>query len=469
MRFRKPVLLIPVENQVRELDAKLLMACIAAQRGLISIMGPKREVESRIASFPRSVYIAKSMVQGNSEFLRIAGELGHANVAWDEESLVHLPAETYYSRRLSADAMTHISHLFAWGEDNAELWRSYPELPANMPIHVTGNPRNDLLRSEIRTYYDKDVNEIRSSVGDFILINTNFNHVNAYLPGRNLFLPTDKPGEEPEFGRAARGMTRDYAEGLRKFKQATFEGFQKLIPLLEKAFPSQRIIVRPHPTESHEAYRNVAERCERVMVTNKGNVVPWLIAAQAVIHNGCTTGVEAYMMRVPAISYRVTVNERYDEGFYALPNQLSHQCFDFNEVEQTLGKIIDGELGAAGGDERLSLIDHHLSGIEGPFASERIVDVLEKIVDDLSKLPAPPLLGRLKKLYKAARRRRRKKFKQPYAQSDKSLQFQRHKYPDISIEEFRSRLSRFQEILGNSRNLIVDQIYTKLFRIRARE
>jgi surface carbohydrate biosynthesis protein len=469
MRFRKPVLLIPVENQVRELDAKLLMACIAAKRGLTSIMGPKREVESRIASFPRSVYIAKSMVQGNSEFLRIAAELGHANVAWDEESLVHLPADTYYSRRLSADAMTHVSHLFAWGEDNAELWRSYPELPADIPIHVTGNPRNDLLRSEIRTYYEKDVNEIRSSVGDFILINTNFNHVNAYLPGRNLFLPTDKPSEEPEFGRAARGMTRDYAEGLRKFKQATFEGFQKLIPLLEKAFPSHRIIVRPHPTESHEAYRHVAERCERVMVTNKGNVVPWLIAAQAVIHNGCTTGVEAYMMRIPAISYRVTVNERYDEGFYALPNQLSHQCFDFNEVEQTLRKIFDGQLGAAGGDERLSLIDHHLTGIKGPLASERIVDVLEKIVDDLSKLPAPPLLGRLEKLYKAARRRLRKKFKQPYAQSDKSLQFQRHKYPDISIEEFRSRLSRFQEVLGNSRNLIVDQIYAKLFRIRARE
>ena len=468
MRTKKPVLLIPVENQVRELDAKLLLAYIAARRGLTSIMGPKREVESRIASFPRSVYVAKSMIQGNSGFLRTARKLGHANVAWDEESLVHLPAETYFSRRLSPEALAHVSHLFAWGEDNAELWRSYPELPAGMPIHITGNPRNDLLRSKIRAYYEKDVNEICNAYGDFILINTNFNHVNAYLPGRNLFVPTDKAGEEPEFGRAARGMTRDYAEGLRRFKQATFEGFQKLIPVLEKAFPSHTIIVRPHPTESHEAYLQIAEQCERVAVTNTGNVVPWLMTARALIHNGCTTGVEAYVMRVPAISYRVTVDERYDEGFYALPNQLSHQCFDFSQIEQTLGKIFAGEFGAAGGDERQSLIDHHLTGIKGPLASERIVDVLEKIVDDLSKLPGPPLWGRLEKLYKAAKRRMRKRFKQPSAHSDRSLEFQRHKYPDISIEEFRSRLAKFQQVLGNGRDLIVDQIYAKLFRIRAR-
>jgi surface carbohydrate biosynthesis protein len=407
------------------------------------------------------------MVQGNSKFLRIAHNLGHTNVAWDEEALVHLPPDTYFSRRLSPDALAHVSHLFAWGEDNAELWRSYPELPAGMPIHSTGNPRNDLLRPEIRTYYEKEVNEIRSTFGDFILINTNFNHVNAFLPGRNLFVPTDKPGEEPKFGRAARGMTRDYAEGLRRFKQATFEGFQKLIPVLEKAFPSHRIIVRPHPTESHEAYRQIAEQCERVEVTNKGNVVSWLIAARALIHNGCTTGVEAYVMRVPAISYRVTIDERYDEGFYALPNQLSHQCFDFSQIEQTLGKILAGDLGAAGGDKRLTLIDHHLSGIKGPLASERIVDVLEKIVDDLSKLPGQPLWGRLEKLYKAAKRRMRKRFKQPSAHSDRSLEFERHKYPDISIEEFRSRIAKFQQILGKDKDLKVDQIYAKLFRIRA--
>ena len=61
MTPQKPVLLIPVENQVRELDAKLLLACVAARQGLTSIIGPKRDVESRIASFPRSIFLSKSL------------------------------------------------------------------------------------------------------------------------------------------------------------------------------------------------------------------------------------------------------------------------------------------------------------------------------------------------------------------------------------------------------------------------
>ena len=51
MNQNQPALLVPVENQVRELDAKLLLACIAAQRGISSILGPKREMEFRIASY----------------------------------------------------------------------------------------------------------------------------------------------------------------------------------------------------------------------------------------------------------------------------------------------------------------------------------------------------------------------------------------------------------------------------------
>ena len=43
--MKKPVLLIPVENQVRELDAKLLLACVAARRELVSIIGSKRKIE----------------------------------------------------------------------------------------------------------------------------------------------------------------------------------------------------------------------------------------------------------------------------------------------------------------------------------------------------------------------------------------------------------------------------------------
>ena len=56
----KPPLIIPVENQVRELDPKLLLACIAARRGFTSIIGSHREIDFRISQLPRGLYLNKS-------------------------------------------------------------------------------------------------------------------------------------------------------------------------------------------------------------------------------------------------------------------------------------------------------------------------------------------------------------------------------------------------------------------------
>jgi surface carbohydrate biosynthesis protein len=358
-----------------------------------------------------------------------------------------------------------VSHLFAWGEDNAELWRQYQDLPAGLPIHVTGNPRNDLLRSKIQPFYQDDVDRIRDDFGDFILINTNFNHVNAFSPVRRLFLPANEPGEEPQFGRAARGMTREYAEGLRDHKQAIFEHFQKLITELENAFPDYTIVVRPHQVESQEAYLQIAKRCRRVRITNSGNVVSWLMACKAVILNGCTTSVEAYAMGVPSISYRAVVNDDYDLGFYRLPNMLSYQCFDFEELQQTLGEILSGKRGGLDSDESKAIIRHHLAALDGPLACERIVDVLENIMANLATSPKPPLFDRLTGWYKVTKRRLRQRSKSRNKGSHKSLEHHLKKNPEIPMSDLKDRIARFQQLLGADGQPQVDQLNAKLFRI----
>jgi surface carbohydrate biosynthesis protein len=463
----KPQLLIPVENQVREFDAKLLLACIATKKGFSSVIGSRREMEFRIASFPRSLYLSKSMTIRSSLLFRIANMVGHNIVAWDEEALVHLPSETYYADRLCPTSMGYVSHLLAWGQDNVDLWRQYPHLPNGAPIHITGNPRVDMLRPEMHPFFSEEVKKIRNSYGNFILVNTNFNHVNAFSPDINLFRPVKKPGETPKFGRGVRGMSRGFAEGLRDHKQAVFEDFQRLIPLLEKAFPEHTIVVRPHPTESHEIYGNIAARCTRVRVTNEGNVVPWLLATKAVIHNGCTTGLEAYVMGLPAISYRASVNDFYDLGFYRLPNLLSHQCFDFEELRATLGDILANKIGPADGAEREKILNHHLVGLDGPLACERIVDVCEQLLGDGAELGTPALRYRLNSWYLAKGLGLISRYKSYLPGEFNKPAFQRHRYPGISIEDLHGRISRFQQILGDDTELRVEEIYDQIFRISA--
>jgi surface carbohydrate biosynthesis protein len=458
-------LLLPVENQVRELDSKILLACIAAQRGFSSYIGSRREMHFNITRFPKGIYVSKSITAASDLMFRIMHNLGHQIVAWDEEALVHLPAETYYSRRLSPVAMANVSHLFAWGEDNAQLWREYTRLPKNAIIHVTGNPRNDLLRPELHAYYDSEVQKIKKAYGDFILINTNFNHVNAFSPVQNLFQPPEKSGETPKFGRAAKGMSREYAEGLRAHKQAIFEDFQRMIPALNKAFPGYNIVVRPHPTESQAIYREIKARCQRVEVTNEGNVVPWLLAARALVHNSCTTGVEAYVIGVPAITYRASINEIYDFGFYRLPNLISQPCFSFQELEITLNKILAGELGQAESDERERLVDKYLAAQKGPLACERIVEVLEKTVKDCSEPSIPGAGARIFGWSLYTVRTMVKRYKDSRPGSHNKPEFQRHRYPQVPLSGMQERVSRFEQLLGFSNKLKVERFFDQFFRI----
>ena len=465
MTIKKPLLLIPVENQVRELDPKLLLACLAAGRGFPSVIGSRREMEFNIDAFAPSIYLSKSMTIRSLLFFRVAKKFGHEIITWDEEALVHLPPETYFSRRLNSNAIRYVSHLFAWGTDNAQLWRQYADLPDNLPIHITGNPRSDMLRPELRSFYDAEVEQFRKKYGDFILINTNFNHVNAYGPDLNLFKPTKKSGKKAKFGRAARGMSRHYARGLRDHKQAIFDHFKRLIPALEEAFPAYNIVVRPHPTENQKVYNKIASGCQRVFVTNEGNVVPWLMATRAVIHNGCTTGVEAYAMKVPAISYRATVNEDYDYGFYVLPNKISHQCFDFDQLQNLLQKILQGEIGAADGNERQSLMQHYLAAQDGPLACERMLDVLETISENFGQPDQLSLKNKLERWFVTWGLHLAKQVKSSLPGSHNRPEFQRHRYPGISPEALQTKLLQFQQLLGNNQELKVEQVSEVMFKI----
>jgi surface carbohydrate biosynthesis protein len=461
------LLLIPVENQVRELDPKLLLACIAARQGFSSVIGSRRELEFRIDSYPRSIYLSKSMTRRSLIFFRIAHKFGHEVVTWDEEALVHLPPETYFSRRLHPESIKHVSHLFAWGQDNVELWRQYSHLPDDIPIHNTGNPRIDMLRPEMHPFYEEEVQALQRQYGDFILINTNFNHVNAFGPDMNLFQPVNNPEEKAKFGRAARGMSREYAQGLWDHKHAVFKSFQQLIPKIDAAFPDLNIIIRPHPTERHDVYRDIATRCARVHVTNDGNVVPWILATKAVLHNGCTTGIEAFVMGVPAISYRESVSEDYDNGFYRLPNAVSHQCFNFEQLQDMIHQILSGKLGVADGEERNALVKRYLSSQDGPLACEIMVDVLASVASNQDDDDQPSLWNRAQRRLIADGYRFYKRLKPKLPGSHNRPEFQKHRYPGITLEALNQKIERIQTILKDTTRLNVEQLSEVLFRISA--
>jgi surface carbohydrate biosynthesis protein len=356
-----------------------------------------------------------------------------------------------------------VSHLFAWGQENVDLWRGYSELPAKIQIHITGNPRGDLLRSEMRDFFADRVQELKHEYGNYILINTNFNHVNAFSPNRNLLRPPSDNAQQPEFGRAATGMSRAYAEGLSNHKKAVLGDFLKLIPYLDRKLPDHRIVVRPHPVENPEIYQRVAAECQNVHVINSGNVVPWLMASQALIHNSCTTAVEAFAMNKPAIAFRATVNDKYDMGFYKLPNLLSLQCYSDQELADTLTAILEASSSDPDRDAKAALFEKNFAAQHGPLACERIITTIEKQVSDQRILFGTSLKNRMKGWIKAKKRARKRIKKYQNAKYVQNQKFLNHRYPHIPLETVANRIRRFEGMISKAGGVKLKKVFKNVY------
>ena len=449
-------IIIPVETQVREMDAKLLLACAAAERGFPVILGSRAFVHYKVSSIPRGVYLAKSMRALSIRMFDILRKLGHEIVAWDEEGLLRWPDPEYYRQRLSPVTMGQISHLMAWGPDNERVFREYGGYNG-APIHITGNPRIDLLREELRDFYKGDVQKIRDRFGDFVMINTNFGLVNHFYSD----LGTLKKAVDKK-----KGIVHAYDVGKGYHKLAIFKCFREMLPFLCKALKDHTIVLRPHPSENQRPYLEVADHHNNLKVTGQGGISPWLMAAKGLIANGCTTMIEAAVLGTPTIAFQPVTSAEFDDD---LPNSLAHRVYDNEELCSAAKAVLEEKLGAVDDAVRREILDRHIAGLDGQLAAERMVDVLESGQYNKRQPPAAPIWEFGSALIHNTLRTAVKQINMRRPGHRNNLTFHRHRFPDISAMEIKERIARLGRLLNRFENIHVESYSKYLFRISHKE
>jgi surface carbohydrate biosynthesis protein len=443
MSTSSSTLIIPVETQVREFDAKLLLGCIAAESGFPVIIGSRAFLHFYVDSIPRGVYLAKSMRSLSIRMFKILRKLGHEIVAWEEEALLREPDPEYYRQRLSPITMGQVSQLFAWGQNDADTFRKYPGYNG-APIHITGNPRGDLMRPELREFYREDIDALHKRFGDFVLVNTNFADVNHFHPQLNAFIKVMSKKETNEASQFEIDMVQH--------KLALFNHFQKMLPLLCEAVGSTNVVLRPHPTESHVIWNNLAKQCQNLHVANDGNIIPWLMATRALVANGCTTQVEAAVLGTPTVNYQPVKSDILD---FDLPILVSRCVFSADDVNEIVCNMIKGKLGPIDYQERRRVLDQHIASLDGPLAAEKIIQVLTGT--GYNKRQPPPvswntyLNGWVSNHWRTGHRN--------------SRAYHAHRFPDISVQQIMKKIERMGRLLNRFETIKVSQVSKHIFRI----
>jgi hypothetical protein len=233
-----------------------------------------------------------------------------------------------------------------------------------------------------------------------------------------------------------------------------------MLPSLCAAVPDHTVVLRPHPSENQAIWHAIAERCPNLRVVNEGSITHWLMAAKAVVANGCTSLVESAVLDTPAIAFQPIASAEFDDD---LPNSLSRRAYSVDELCSTVRAVTSGKLGPLDQTQRRKILDQHIAGLDGPLAADRMVAVLETAGYDCTPPPpAPPsqfvrgwLHNNVRTLVKRINMRR------PGHRNN--IAFHDHRFPRITVDEIMKRVERLGKLLNRFETVRVEQRSKHIF------
>jgi surface carbohydrate biosynthesis protein len=426
---------------------------MAALAGFEVITGDQLKIKNYADLFPRGIYIDKSVAATRTELFKRLSHIGHRVISWDEEGLLFFSAEMYKELRLDAEALNYVDLFFCWGDvQKNTILKWFPD--DEKKLRVCGNPRADLMRKDYRSFYQKNVDRLKTKYGKIILINTNFAFCNHYK----------SPEELREMLEAyPLASEKGYIDGWVKYQQDGFDTFCTIIPKIAKSYPQYTLIIRPHPSENHQTWQKIADKNSNIVVNAEGNVHEWIMASEVLLHDNCTTAVEAFILDVPALSYRIDEGDGKYVNF--LPDALSCKVKNDKALFKVLGKVLvhDEEFRKnIWSKERKQVLEQYISGLSGKTSVE---SMLSHIVENLElNVEKTSFSKSVERICKKAWRKRLHMFRDFRTPPDG---YTKQKFPGLSHEEVVSTLSSFNEFFGNKQSFKVKRILPDVFSIRS--
>lgn len=300
-----PTVLFSIEISARELDSKVAMASALAARGCRAVVGHKEAITATALASESVVWQGKGLFSDRSSdhladrlidrscatmFHQDEGAM-HAVNAWTENVL-----QKHYVEHIRRRDITRVC---MWGQRQKDVFASHaPETEDR--VTVTGSPRFDLCLPGFAWMTAGATEDIRARHAPYILVCTRFTAI-AHAEGMDdPFRRKLNPKIWPESFDMSNVVNLWFSKWHRDVQD--FAELVMLIKELAVSQPQRTVILRPHPSESLAFYAQAFSSFKNVAVTREGSVLPWIRAADLVVHSNCTTGIEAVLAGRPVIN-----------------------------------------------------------------------------------------------------------------------------------------------------------------------
>ncbi|MCC5947021.1 MAG: hypothetical protein JJT89_01080 [Nitriliruptoraceae bacterium] len=384
---------LKMEIKARELEGRLLLGLVAAERGHTVLLGEQRPVVRETPELSPGLYHDTCLYpsRGQTRLRRQLRERGWMVTSQDEEhGLLEPTYDNYAVKRYSLENMQLANRVFAWGRhDHASLADVYPE--ESDRLEIVGSPRIDLNRPELTDFFQ---GRLKPGLGDgpYLLFANNFTRVIGtnridtfvrHMRGAGYFDGDDDPFEYLQYEEAAAQM--DFLPHM-----------IRAVRQVAKAHPDLTVVVRPHPQESEESWRDLIGPVPNVLVSGSGDIGRWMRGAVAVVQSGDTTAFEATVAGVPLIAFTPVRGEHHWAARFA--NRFGFNAPDVDGLLEVVAAIRDGSADhdavLAADRERL---EDRITVDPGRWAADAIVDAWEEDDPGLGTTPVDELVQRTRR------------------------------------------------------------------------
>ena len=443
-----------VEISSRELDSKLLLATLAASRGHRMIVSDLAGIEKGINNgiLTPGIFHTKSLSANKAKIARHQRMIdkGFLITSMDEEgNLNDYGYEGDAKTRFSNQTIDQSTAVFGWGTDDVEILKEiYPKY--SHKIYKTGSPRADLWKPLFANYWN-----VPSKIPEkpFLLISCNTGYSNNINSLGKLIKFENEMGRYQSNPKHLEMTLGRYAEDFYKMI-----AYIDAVKYLSEKNNGYDIVLRPHPAEDIETWKNIFDRTPNVHIIRDGPIDAWVKNAFAVMHNSCTTALEATISKKPLVTYMLP-GQKYSPQ---LANELGFPVNSSEELLKKVNTIFESSKLGKENDLNQPLPDIILKKIffDDELASEKIINVWESITN--SELSKSFDLKKFKKLLKQNMFRKTAKkllshfFPHRFTNENKNAKFLKLNEKDL-IEKIKT----FQQILGLSDKIEIELLSEK--------
>ncbi len=285
--------------------------------------------------------------------------------------------------RLNPNDLDKNDKILTWGEWQKKVFEGQNPSASTL---VSGTPNFDIFQTKYNNSFLEWDLKVTGGKKGFILINTRFSLGNSKNEISQMF-GLDQPHSKklPEL----------YLEHVYISDNKMMFDIIELCMSLSKSLPDELIIIRPHPGEDGKIYQILTKKLKNVLVIFEGGVESWIRMSRVLIHNGCTTAIQASIAKKNVITYIPRVLSQVEmDHTPSLPNTIGKIARTHKEVLLSIGEndtnnnhSWEDTISRINSIEFISkLINEYTPQQRGAFRSDTPLFIREKLKDFIKRI-----------------------------------------------------------------------------------